>query len=173
MATPREGSAEAAQAAGWKGIVVRTFIASWDVDALVEVNEREHSRRTLRGLRPARDPVLFYCLMHSGALGEDAPVRVSGLLVHARSWKSGARIACGLSAFAAQTVVLREEPAAESLVDADISGIGVAVTGVGGTQLLVPPSAPASLAMTAMHRLVAEDLYAAAYPEIVSLAVSG
>lgn len=109
-------------------------------------------------------------MLGTGALPERPPAAAVGFFVRARSWRKGAADAAALSAFAAGTVVLHREPSVEDLLDADVSGLGVAVADAGGFRLLVAPVPHVPPRTTRMQRLVAEELYAAVIADRGSVA---
>lgn len=158
---PPAWASEAQSAVGWAGVAVPAVVAGVRAVAVVRVDEAEDRRRQAAGLLPAADPGLLGCMLALDELDERPPVETVGFLVRGRSWRSGAAAAAALSAFGAGTVVLGRQPSAEDLLDADMSGLGVALADAAGTRVLVPPAAHVPPRATRMQRLVAEELYAA------------
>lgn len=154
-------ASDARAAVGWQGRLVVARVAGVRAVAVVRVDGPEDERRRAMGLLPAADPGLLACMLGDGALSELPPLRPVGFLVRAGSWRSGAADAAALSAFAAGTVVLGRAPSVEDLLDADMSGLGVAVVDDCGVRLIVAPAAHVPPPATPMQRLVAEELYAA------------
>jgi hypothetical protein len=147
---------------GWVGVtVVAVRLLGFAVDVVCEIDSSAHEERVARRLAPAVDPWLFSCLnADNEAFARLPAVRMSGVVARRVQWTSAHAAVASLRAMCPGVAVL---PAARlrqtALWDADVSGVGLAVTTGADVELLVPPAPWHAPEPTPMARLLSETVY--------------